>query len=76
MLGLHRFGHGDVLPVHAVSDDGRLPAVPFCCSEGPLGKWKVDDTGFMPQKRFFTPDRVFVSNKLGGLKLSTSFSQV
>lgn len=49
MLGLHRIGHGDVLPVHAVSNYSRLPAIPFCSSEGAFRMWEVDQAGLYPQ---------------------------
>lgn len=83
MLGLHRFGHGDVLPVHALPDDSHLPNVPVCFSEGPLGMWKVDDTGLYPQK-CFTSDRVFKncpcplrfrSNRVPSINISTDRRQ-
>lgn len=41
MLGLHGPGHGDVLPVHAVSHHSRLPAATFRCSAGAFRMWKV-----------------------------------
>lgn len=49
MLGLHRIGHGHVLPVHAVSNYSRLPATPFCSSEGALRMWEVDQRVYTPK---------------------------
>lgn len=43
VLGLHGTGHGDVLPVHAVSDHGRLPAAAFRC---PAGAFRMRKVGF------------------------------
>lgn len=41
LLGLHGPGHGDVLPVHALSHHSGLAAATFRCSAGAFRKWEV-----------------------------------
>lgn len=41
VLGLHRFGHGDVHLVHPLSYNSCLPSLPCHCCPGVLREWKV-----------------------------------